>query len=313
MKRFAMLGAAGYVAPRHMRAIHDTGHQLVAACDPYDGVGILDRYFPDCRFFTEVERFDRHLEKMRRRDGGVDYVSICSPNYLHDAHCRLAMRVHADAICEKPLVLSPWNIDQLAELEDEFGKKIYTVLQLRLHDEVQRLKAQIEQTPAGQKHELTLTYITRRGPWYHHSWKGDPAKSGSLAANIGIHFFDMLLWLFGGVEASKVHVRADDRVAGVLELERARVRWFLSVNVNDLPDGWLASGKHAYRGLSMGDLGEFDFSTGFDDLHTKVYEDVLGGGGYGLADARPSIELVHGIRVAELSSPGQGAHPFILG
>lgn len=310
-KRFALIGAAGYVAPRHMKAINDTGNTLVAALDPYDGVGILDRYAPECRFFTEVERFDRHLEKLRRRDQAVDYVSICSPNYLHDAHCRLAMRVDAHAICEKPLVISPWNLDQLAQIEQENGAKVYNVLQLRLHDEVQRLKAEVERGQR-EKVDIDLTYITRRGPWYHHSWKGHPAKSGTLAMNIGIHFFDMLLWLFGPVQRSLVHLREEKRISGFLDLEWARVRWFLSIDVNDLPEGWLASGKHAYRALKLGEFGEFDFSTGFDDLHTKVYRDILSGGGYGIEEARPSIELVHTIRHDDLASATGGeVHPWL--
>jgi UDP-N-acetyl-2-amino-2-deoxyglucuronate dehydrogenase len=311
MKRFALIGAAGYVAPRHMQAINETGNDLVAALDPYDGVGILDRYAPECRFFTEVERFDRHLEKLRRRDQAVDYVSICSPNYLHDAHCRLAARVHAHAICEKPLVISPWNLDQLEQIEQESGTRIYNVLQLRLHEEVARLKAQVE-SGRREKVDIDLTYITRRGPWYHHSWKGKPEKSGTLPMNIGIHFFDMLLWLFGPAARSLVHLREEDRIGGFLDLEWANVRWFLSVNVNDLPEGWLANGKHAYRALKMGDLGAFDFSTGFDGLHTKVYSDILAGKGYGIEHARPSIELVHHLRVDDLS-PAKGAevHPWL--
>ncbi len=310
MKSFAMLGAAGFVAPRHMKAVHDTGNVLVAACDPYDGVGVLDRYFPECRFFTEVERFDRHLEKVRRRGEGVDFISICSPNYLHDAHCRLALRVGAHALCEKPLVISPWNLEQLGQIESETGRRIYTVLQLRLHEEARRLKAALEADPNRGRIAVELTYVTRRGPWYHHSWKGDPDRSGTLAMNIGIHFFDLLLWLFGPARGSKVHLREADRLSGVLELEHADVRWFLSVDVHDLPPGHLAAGKHAFRALEM-DGHAFDFSTGFDDLHTRVYEDVLAGGGYGIEDARPSIELVHGLRTATLSAPGADAHPTL--
>ena len=311
MARFGMLGAAGYVAPRHMKAIRDTGNTLMAACDPYDGVGVLDRHFPDCRYFTEVERFDRHLEKLRRRGEGVEYISVCSPNYLHDAHCRLAMRVAAHAICEKPLVISPWNLEQLEQLEQDYGRRIYTVLQLRLHTAVQALQAALA-TPRADKVDVELTYITRRGPWYHQSWKGDPAKSGTLAMNIGIHFFDLLLWLFGGVEKVVVHHRDERRASGYLELERARVRWMLSVAREDLPPGWLESGKHAYRALQMDEL-EFDFSTGFDDLHTRVYADLLGGGGYGIADAKPSINLVHAIRNADLSAIDATAHPAMRG
>jgi UDP-N-acetyl-2-amino-2-deoxyglucuronate dehydrogenase len=301
MTSFGMLGAAGFVAPRHMKAIHQTNNRLVAACDPYDGVGVLDRYFPDCRFFTEVERFDRHLEKLRRSnpDNAVEYISICSPNYLHDAHCRLAMRLDADAICEKPLVISPWNLDQLEQLEDDYGGKVYTVLQLRLHREAQRLKAMIEASP-DQHFECDLQYITRRGPWYHQSWKGRAAKSGGLSMNIGIHFFDLLIWLFGEPERSFVTERTETKFRGRLELKRANVNWFLSIDVNDLPPGYLAQGRHAHRSLTLGDDG-FDFSTGFDDLHTRVYEGILTGQGYRIADARPSIELVHRIRTCPLS------------
>ncbi|MEZ4471756.1 MAG: Gfo/Idh/MocA family oxidoreductase [bacterium] len=311
MKRFGMLGAAGFVAPRHMKAIRETGNELVAACDPYDGVGVLDRYFPDCRFFTEVERFDRHLEKLRRRTGEkpVEYISICSPNYLHDAHCRLALRVHAHALCEKPLVISPWNLDQLLQLEAEYGRRIYTVLQLRLHPAVQALKARLAEQ-RGERLDVVLTYVTRRGPWYHHSWKGDAEKSGSLPMNIGIHFFDLLLWLFGPVERSAVHLQDDRRVAGTLELPAARVRWFLSVAYEDLPEETRARGQHALRALTLGDQA-FDFSTGFDDLHTRVYEDVLSGGGFGVQDARPSIELVHEIRNTPTSSAGTDGHPLL--
>ncbi len=311
MHRFALLGASGYVAPRHMKAVHDTGNVLVAACDPYDGVGILDRYFPDCRFFTEVERFDRHLEKLRRKDDPVQYVGICSPNYLHDAHCRFALRLGSDAICEKPLVISPWNLDQLGQIEEESGHRIYNVLQLRLHEAVQRLKARLDEQKSRERVEIELTYVTRRGPWYHQSWKGSPEKSGTLAMNIGIHFFDLLLWLFGSMHESTVHVREETRLSGVLELEWARVRWFLSVDVRDLPDGSLAAGKHAYRALKMGP-DEFDFSTGFDNLHTRVYEDVLAGNGFGIEDARASIELVHQIRSVDVAKPDDRAHPILL-
>ena len=313
MQRFAMLGAAGFVAPRHMKAITENGGRLVAACDPYDGVGVLDRFFPECRFFTEFERFDRHLEKLRRRDEGVDYVSVCSPNYLHDAHCRLALRVNAHAICEKPLVISPWNLDQLVQLEQDHSRRVYTVLQLRVHAAVQALKARLAQG-GRERLDVTLTYVTRRGPWYHQSWKGDPAKSGTLAMNIGIHFFDLLLWLFGPAEDSRVHHRSESRAAGVLEMPGARVRWFLSIDADDLPPGLLARGQHAFRALELGaDDLPFDFSRGFDDLHDRVYADILGGGGFGIEDARPSIELVHRIRQAPLTTATrENAHPWLL-
>ena len=315
-KNFAMLGASGFVAPRHMKAIHTLGHTLKAACDPYDGVGILDRYFPQCRFFTEVERFDRYLERCRRQGEAdtIDYLSICSPNYLHDAHCRLAIRSGAAAICEKPLVISPWNLDQLSALEEEHNQKIYTVLQLRLHESVRALKEQLAQqqreTP-NERTQIELTYITRRGQWYHQSWKGSPNKSGTLAMNIGIHFFDMLLWMFGQVRSQRVHIREDNKVGGVLELENADVRWLLSIDANDLPSQSVEQGNHAYRALHMGERS-FDFSTGFDDLHTKVYDDILQGGGYGIEDARPAVELVHQIRHKVLSPIDEEAHPMLL-
>ena len=316
MKNFAMLGASGFVAPRHMKAIHSLGHTLKAACDPYDGVGILDRYFPDCRFFTEVERFDRYLERCRRQGDSesIDYLSICSPNYLHDAHCRLAIRSGAAAICEKPLVISPWNLDQLSALEQEHGQKIYTVLQLRLHESVKALKAGLEAQRRERPNERTqieLTYITRRGQWYHQSWKGSSNKSGTLAMNIGIHFFDMLLWLFGEVREQRVHIREDSKVGGVLSLANADVRWLLSIDADDLPQTSVEQGNHAYRALQMGDRS-FDFSTGFDDLHTKVYNDILKGGGYGVEDARPAIDLVHQIRHQELSPLDEEAHPMLI-
>ena len=310
MKRFALLGAAGFVAPRHMRAIQETESSLVAASDPYDGVGVLDRYFPNCRFFPEGERFDRHLEKLRRRGDGVDYVSICTPNYLHDAHCRLALRVGADAICEKPLVISPWNLDQLKQLESESKGRIYNVLQLRLHEESQRLKRSLEAQSHREVLDVELTYITRRGPWYLHSWKGAPEKSGTLAMNIGIHFFDLLIWLFGPVLQSEVHLRTETRIAGFLRLEWGRIRWFLSINASDLPRGHQEAGLHAHRALRMGDLS-FDFSSGFTDLHTRIYQDLLDGRGFGLEDARSSINLVHQIRHSEVIGRGAETHSFI--
>ena len=310
---FAMLGASGYVAPRHMKAIYDLGHTLKAACDPYDGVGILDRHFPDCRFFTEVERFDRYLERCRREgpDSKIDYMSICSPNYLHDAHCRLALRSGIDAICEKPLVISPWNLDQLATLETESNQRIYTVLQLRLHKAVRALKAQIDAHPQKTKTQVELSYVTRRGQWYHQSWKGNPNKSGTLAMNIGIHFFDMLVWLFGDLESQKVYQRDEQRISGFMSLKNAEVKWRLSIAREDLPKASIEQGNHAFRALKMGD-DSFDFSTGFDDLHTKVYTDILNGGGYGIEDARPAVEVVHEMRNLPLSPLDVDAHPFLL-
>jgi UDP-N-acetyl-2-amino-2-deoxyglucuronate dehydrogenase len=312
-KNFGILGAAGFVAPRHLHAIHTLGHNLKAACDPYDGVGILDRYFPGCRFFTEVERFDRYLERCRRAapEDQIHYLSVCSPNYLHDAHCRLALRAGADAICEKPLVISPWNLDQLQALEREHDKRVYTVLQLRLHSEVQALKAKIDALPPGaDKVKIDLSYITRRGPWYHQSWKGDPNKSGTLALNIGVHFFDMLLWIFGKASEQAVFVREHDRIAGYMSLEKAEVRWFLSIRYEDLPQESINKGQHAFRALEIGD-DAFDFSSGFDDLHTKVYADLVSGGGFGIEEARSAIEAVHQMRNLPLSPLDERAHPLL--
>lgn len=312
MANFALVGAAGFVAPRHMKAIRDTGHQLVAAMDPHDSVGVLDSHFPAARFFTEIERFDRHLEKLRREANGnqVDYVSVCSPNYLHDAHVRLALRVGAHAICEKPLVINPWNLDQLKAVEDDHGKRVYTVLQLRLHDQLKALKAKIDSEPAGKKHQVDLAYITRRGQWYNTSWKGDLERSGGVAMNIGIHFFDMLMWLYGKPESTAMHLREDRRMAGSLELERASVRWFLSIDAEDLPKDVQAKNGHAFRSITA-DGQEIEMSAGFTDLHTRVYEDILAGGGFSIDDARPAVELVYGIRKQELAdNAGNRAHPM---
>lgn len=309
-KNFALIGAAGYIAPRHMQAIHDTGNRLVAAVDPHDSVGVLDRYFPEARFFTEIERFDRHLERLRRekRAEQIDYVTVCSPNYLHDAHCRLGLRMHADVICEKPLTINPWNMDALCELEQEFGRRVYTVLQLRLLPVLAELKATLARDPSRKRASLCLTYVTRRGAWYHTSWKGEASKSGGVAMNIGIHFFDLLLWLFGKVQQSEVHLAGSDKMAGFLELEWADVTWLLSVDRADLPAGYFEAGKPAYRSLSM-DGREIEFSEGFTDLHTAVYRDILAGGGFGIADAKPSVELVHALRSAEVVHAPAVAHP----
>ena len=309
---FALIGAAGYIAPRHMKAIRDTNNRLIAAFDPHDSVGIIDSFFPNASFFTEIERFDRHLDKTRRNNRGVDavdYVAVCSPNYLHDAHCRLALRTGADAICEKPLVINPWNLDQLRELEDETGHRVLNVLQLRLHPAVQALKEQTESESTDRK-DICLTYVTRRGKWYHHSWKGDASKSGGVAMNIGVHFFDFLLWLYGGVNRSLLHLAEDARMSGILELEKARVRWFLSVDEADLPDHVRSAGGHAYRSLTVDDQ-ELDLSTGFTDLHTEVYRDILAGGGYGLDAAQPAIELVYQLRHSSVVSSLGVAHPYL--
>ena len=302
---FALVGAAGFVAPRHMKAIADTGNRLVAALDPHDSVGIIDSFFPDAAFFTEVERFDRFLEKRRHLGDGVQYLSICSPNYLHDAHVRLALRVGADAICEKPLVLSPWNLDQLAALEQEYGRRVYSVLQLRLLPQLRALKQQLGTGRA----EVELTYITPRGRWHDVSWKGVPEKSGGIALNIGVHFFDALIWLYGLPQTSRVFMSRPDKMSGVFELERARVSWFLSVDGADLPADVRAQGKTAYRSL-VTDGHEVEFSDGFPDIHTEVYRDILGGGGFTIDDVRPSILLAHDIRMATPVT-ASGAHRLL--
>lgn len=311
MKNFALIGAAGYIAPRHMKAIHETGHRLVAALDKHDSVGGIDLHFPEARFFTEIERFDRFLEKQRRKqtDDRIDYLTVCSPNYLHDAHCRLGLRVHADVICEKPLTINPWNLDALAELEREFGKRIYTVLQLRLLPSLIALKQRLEADPQRKRADVVLSYITRRGPWYHVSWKGDPARSGGVAMNIGIHFFDLLQWIFGPCERSELHLSETDKMAGLLDLKHARVRWYLSLDKADLPEGYLESGKPAHRSLTM-DGQELEF-TGFTELHTQSYRDILAGGGFGIEDARPSVETVYALRTQEVVARPEHVHPML--
>ena len=312
-KNFALMGAAGYIAPRHMQAIKDTDNRLVAAFDPFDSVGILDRYFYDVDFFTEFERFDRHLELLRRNDEvrKIDYISICSPNYLHDAHVRFALRIGAYPICEKPLVINPWNLDGLAELERESGIKIYNVLQLRLHQAIIDLKNEMANKKVDKKYEIDLTYITSRGKWYFYSWKGELEKSGGMATNVGIHFFDMLLWIFGSVNYCEVHYADTRKISGFIELENARIRWFLSIDKNDLPDEAVKEGKPTYRSILINNK-EVEFSGGFTDLHTTVYRDILNGNGYGIEDARPSIELVHTIRHIEPKlKKNDLSHPFL--
>ena len=313
MKNFAITGAAGYVAQRHLKAIKDTGNRLIAALDPHDSVGILDRFFFDVDFFTEYERFDRHLEMLRRQhdEKRVQYLSICSPNHLHDAHIRLALRLGADAICEKPLVLNPWNLDALSEMEHESQRRVYTILQLRLHPALIQLRDAILKEPPGKKHEVVLTYITSRGPWYHYSWKGALDRSGGLATNIGIHFFDLLMWVFGKSIHNEVHWNDRDRIAGFLELERARVRWYLSIARDDLPPQAVAENKTTVRAITV-DGKEVEFSEGFTDLHTRVYEHILDGNGFGIAEARPSIELVHDIRTAPVHQEKSRCHPHLL-
>ena len=295
MKNFALIGAAGYIAPRHLQAIKDTGNNLVAALDRFDSVGIMDSYFPKADFFTEFERFDRHIDKLKRMGQKIDYVSICSPNYLHDSHIRFALRHQADAICEKPLVLNPWNVEALEEIEKETGKRVYTILQLRLHPNIQKLKKEIEAAPAGKVFDVDLNYITSRGKWYFHSWKGEEIKSGGIATNIGIHFFDMLLWVFGGLKSSTVEVSEADHAKGFLELEKARIKWSLSINEEHLPAEIRKAGKRTYRSLTMNG-NEIEFSDGFTELHTTSYKEILAGRGFGLAEAKPSIELAYQLR-----------------
>ncbi len=300
--RFAIIGVGGYIAPRHLKAIRDTGNILVAALDKNDSVGIIDSYFPEADFFTEFERFDRHIDKLRRKGEGVDYISICSPNYLHDAHIRFALRSGANAICEKPLVLNPWNVEGLKELEKETGKKVYTILQLRLHENIIKTKQKVQEILRNNPSkiwDIDLTYITSRGHWYFISWKGDDSKSGGLATNIGIHFFDMLSFIFGDFKENIVYLRERDAYAGYLELEHARVRWFLSVNAKYLPETAVQQGKRTYRSITM-DGEEIEFSEGFTELHTESYRHILNGGGFGLDDALPSIKVVSEIRNMEI-------------
>jgi len=311
MKNFAITGVAGYIAPRHLQAIKDTGNQLVAAVDPHDSVGLLDKYFPDVSFFTEFERFDRHLEKLRRenRDHKVDYLAICSPNNLHDAHIRLALRVGANAICEKPLVLNPWNLDALQELEKESSAKVFTVLQLRVHPSLIELKEKLVKEKSKQKHNVVLTYITSRGLWYYFSWKGITEKSGGIGTNIGIHFFDLLMWLFGNAQSCILHLKDAKRMSGFIELQNANIKWFLSTDKSDLPKLAMDNGTPTFRSITV-DGEEIQFSEGFTDLHTRVYEETLKGNGFGIDDARPSIILAQKLRTASVIETKNEIHPF---
>ncbi len=319
MKNFALIGVAGYIAPRHLKAIKDTGNNLSASYDIFDSVGIMDSFFPECSFFTEFELFDRHLSKLKRNLKGVDYVSICTPNYLHDAHMRYGLRLGADVICEKPLVLNPWNIDALMEVEKESGKRVSTILQLRLHEAIIALKNRVASGPSDKIYDVDLTYITSRGNWYYTSWKGDPRKSGGVATNIGVHFYDMLSWVFGAVKSNIVHVAGHDRVSGFLEFEKARVRYFLSINEDALPAEAKAAGKRTYRSLVM-EGTEVEFSEGFTELHTESYKRILAGNGFGLAEAKNAVQIVHDIRHASpiglkgdyhpLARLEQSVHPF---
>jgi len=310
MKNFALLGASGYIAPRHLKAIKDTNNNLLASLDRFDSVGIMDSYFPDADFFVEPERFDRHFEKLKYDKGvNLDFVSICTPNYLHDSHIRMALSMGADAICEKPLVLNSWNIDALEKMEKDSGNRIWNILQLKVHQSIIDLKAKIAKAPADKIFDVDLTYLTSRGNWYYTSWKGDVQKSGGIATNIGVHFYDMLSWIFGEVKQNVVHVHTHDRASGYLEFKRARVRWFLSINYDVLPDEIKAKGQRTYRSITI-DGDELEFSNGFTDLHTRVYEDILNGKGYGLNDARQSIEIVHDIRNSTPIGLKGEYHPF---
>jgi UDP-N-acetyl-2-amino-2-deoxyglucuronate dehydrogenase len=310
MKNFALIGASGYIAPRHLKAIKDTNNNLLAALDRFDSVGIMDSYFPECDFFVEPERFDRHLEKLKYDKGiNLDYVSICTPNYLHDSHIRMALRRGADAICEKPLVLNPWNLDALQKMEKESGRRVWNILQLRVHKSIIELKNKIDAAPKDKVFDVDLTYLTSRGNWYYTSWKGDVSKSGGIATNIGVHFYDMLSFLFGEVKENIVHIHTHDRASGYLEFEKARVRWFLSINYDVLPQEIKVKGQRTYRSIRI-EGEELEFSGGFSDLHTRVYEGVIDGKGYGLEDSRQAIEIVHNIRSSNPIGLKGDYHPF---
>jgi UDP-N-acetyl-2-amino-2-deoxyglucuronate dehydrogenase len=308
-KDFALIGVAGYIAVRHLKAMRETHNNLVAALDLYDSVGIIDSYFPDTDFFVEFERFDRHIDKLRREGKQVDYISICSPNYLHDSHIRFALRSQANAICEKPLVLNPWNFEGLADYEKDTGKKVFNVLQLRLHPSIKALRDKIRKGPKDKIHDIDLTYITSRGNWYHYSWKGNLQKSGGIATNIGIHFFDMLIWIFGDVTQNITHRLEEDKASGYLELEQARIRWYLSIDANDLPAAVKEKGQSTYRNITMDDE-EIEFSHGFTDLHTHSYQEILAGNGFPLEESKKSIEVVYIIRNAEPVGCKGDFHPL---
>lgn len=295
MKNFVIIGVGGYIAPRHLKAIKDTGNNLLAAVDKHDSVGIMDSYFPEAHFFTEFERFDRHVEKLRRNGTKIDYVTVCSPNYLHDAHIRFGLRIGADVICEKPIVLNPWNIDALVEIEKETNQHTYSILQLRLHPAIIALRKKVQEAPANKIFEVDLNYITSRGNWYYNSWKGDVEKSGGIATNIGVHFFDMLYWIFGEVKNSEVLTHQIDAASGVLQFEKAHVNWSLSINANSLPADVVAAGKRTFRTLTI-DGEAFEFSEGFTELHTRSYEEILKGNGFPIIETKPSIEIVQKIR-----------------
>jgi UDP-N-acetyl-2-amino-2-deoxyglucuronate dehydrogenase len=311
MKNFGLIGASGYIAPRHMKAIKNTSNNLIVALDKFDSVGILDSFFPDADFFTEFERFDRHVSKLKyEKNISLDYVSICTPNYLHDSHIRFALRQNAHAICEKPLVLNPWNIDALKNIENETGKKIYNILQLRCHPSIIALKKKIDNGPKNKIYDIDLTYLTSRGNWYYSSWKGDINKSGGISTNIGVHFYDMLSWIFGDLKENVVHINDHDRSAGYLEFEKARVRWFLSINYDLIPDQIKKSGKRTFRSITI-EREEFEFSDGFTDLHTISYDEIIKGNGYGLEEPRQAIEIVHKIRNSKPIGLKGEYHPFV--
>jgi UDP-N-acetyl-2-amino-2-deoxyglucuronate dehydrogenase len=309
MNSFALIGAAGYIAPRHFKAIKDTGNTLIAGLDVFDSVGVLDSYFPDAAFFTEFERFDRHIDLFTRSGRKLDYLTVCTPNYLHDSHIRFGLKHGADVICEKPIVLNPWNIRRLQDVEKETGKKVYTILQLRLHPAIKALKKKVEES--GEKvFEFDLTYITSRGNWYYTSWKGDNQKSGGIATNIGVHFFDMLGWIFGGLKQNVVHLHTHDRAAGYLEFQKAKVRWFLSIDVNTIPEELRKTGKRTYRSMEI-DGEQIEFSDGFTDLHTESYTNIVAGKGFGLEEAIASIEIVQQIRNTTPIGKVGNYHPFV--
>ncbi len=309
-KNFGMIGVAGYIAVRHLKAIKDTGNNLLASLDKFDSVGLIDSFFPESDFFVEFERFDRHIDKLKRNGTKIDYVSICSPNYLHDSHIRFALRHHAEAICEKPIVLNPWNVDALQEIENETGHKIYTILQLRLHPKIIELREKILNGPEGKIYDIDMSYITSRGNWYNISWKGDIQKSGGVATNIGIHFFDMLSWIFGDVKNNIVHLSEPDKAAGYLELENARIRWFLSIDYNDIPDSVRKAGKRTFRSISV-EGEEIEFSEGFGELHTETYKEILAGRGFGLKEAKQSVEIAYTIRNAKAVGLHGDYHPIL--
>jgi UDP-N-acetyl-2-amino-2-deoxyglucuronate dehydrogenase len=309
MKNFALIGAAGYIAPRHMKAIKDTGNDLLAAYDPYDGVGIMDSHFPNADYFTEFERFDRHVDLLRRNNSQVDFVSVCSPNYLHDSHIRFGLRSGADVICEKPIVLNPWNIDAIQEAEKDSGSRVYTILQLRYHEAIKKLKDKTENGPSDKIYDIDLTYLTSRGKWYYTAWKGDIDKSGGIATNIGVHFFDMLTWVFGKLKGQTIHLHTHDRASGIMHLERANVRWFLSINYDMIPEKEKVEGKRTYRSITI-DGEEIEFSQGFTELHTASYDSILNGNGYRIGDTREAIQIVHDIRHAETVSLKGDYHPL---